>query len=380
MAVRLSGNLINFVIIITTQCFFPRIGGIESLMNGMANSFSKSGEKVIVLADGKKTENDKDFNFELVRFNQWKPIRKLLKARYISKLVTKNKVKAIYADSWKSIEHINKIFCQKLKVIVLAHGTEIPKENNFRYLKRIRVRKSYQKAKIILANSQYTKDLMIASIDIDHKKIFIVHPGIDVYYDKISIKDKINAHRIVKNSFPILITLARIEKRKGHEYVIKAIAKIKKDFPKVLYLIAGKGPYLKNIQELVKELKLENNVKFLGWVTEPEKSVLLEKSDIFIMTPVVVKESVEGFGMAFLDASFHKVAVIGSRSGGVIDAIKDNYTGLLCEPENIDAITKKISILANNSEIRNQLGKQGHELAVKSYIWEKKSLEYLSFL
>ena len=349
-------------------------------MNGMANSFSKSGEKVIVLADGKKTENDKDFNFELVRFNQWKPIRKILKARYISKLITKNKIKAIYADSWKSIEHLNRIFCQKLKVIVLAHGTEIPKENNFRYLKKIRVKKSYQKANIILANSQYTKDLMIASVDIDHKKIFIVHPGIDVYYDKISRKDKINTLRIVKNSFPILITLARIEKRKGHEYVIKAVAKIKKDFPKVLYLIAGKGPYLKNIQELVKELKLENNVKFLGWVTEPEKSVLLEKSDIFIMTPVVFRESVEGFGMAFLDASFHKVAVIGSRSGGVIDAIKDNYTGLLCEPENIDDITKKISILANNSEIRNQLGKQGHELAVKSYIWEKKSLEYLSFL
>ena len=208
MAVRLSGNLINFVIIITTQCFFPRIGGIESLMTGMADSFTKSGEKVIVLADGKKTDNDNDFNFELVRFNQWKPIRKILKARYISKLVTKNKIKAIYADSWKSIEHINKIFCQKLKIIVLAHGTEIPKKNNIRYLKNNRVKKSYQKAEIILANSQYTKDLMIASIDIDHKKIFIVHPGIDVYYDKVSDLDKINANNIIKNSFPTLITLA----------------------------------------------------------------------------------------------------------------------------------------------------------------------------
>jgi phosphatidylinositol alpha-1,6-mannosyltransferase len=52
------------VIIITTQCFFPKIGGIESLMTGMADAMSNVGKEVLVLADGKKTANDENKNIK----------------------------------------------------------------------------------------------------------------------------------------------------------------------------------------------------------------------------------------------------------------------------------------------------------------------------
>ena len=71
------------MIIITTQCFAPKIGGIESLMTGMAEAMAKNGEEVLVLADGKETKDDHKQYYTIKRFSGWKPFRRLRKANYL---------------------------------------------------------------------------------------------------------------------------------------------------------------------------------------------------------------------------------------------------------------------------------------------------------
>ena len=368
------------MIIITTQCFDPEIGGIESLMTGMAEAMSSVGKKVLVLADGDKNKiNDKNKNYKVKRFSGWKPIRRLNKARYLEKVCKHEEVEAIYADSWKSIEYLNK---KEKKILVLAHGTEIPKQywntmiDNLRF-KKNRIVNSYTNTYKIIANSNYTKDLMHASLKIDQNKIKIIHPGIDIYKDFISGDDENNVKKIINNRGPIITTLARIEKRKGHKYIINAISELKNNHPNLLYLIAGKGPYLKEIKKYVNQLNLENYVIFLGWITEPEKSLILKKSDIFAMTPTQVGESIEGFGMAFIDAAFHGVPSVGSDSGGIADAIIHNKTGLLSKAGDQLDITNNLSLLLNNKALRNKLGNNGRKMAEENYSWHNKIVEYL---
>ena len=114
------------MIIITTQCFYPKIGGIEALMTGMAENLSSIGKDVLVLADGSKdTKEDENQKYSIKRFNGWKPLRRLNKARYLEEICKRENVEIVYADSWKSIEHLNK---KNKKILVLAHGTEIPKQ------------------------------------------------------------------------------------------------------------------------------------------------------------------------------------------------------------------------------------------------------------
>ena len=125
-------------------------------------------------------------------------------------------------------------------------------------------------------------------------------------------------------------------------------------------------------------MNLERNVKFLGWITEPEKSLILKQSDLFVMTPTTVGESVEGFGMAYIDASFHSVASIGSDSGGVSDAILDNKTGIICKSGDQEMITEKILLLLENKQLRDSMGKCGKLRANESYAWDKKIVEYLN--
>ena len=367
------------MIIITTQCFAPKIGGIESLMTGMAEAMSKNGEEVLVLADGKIQDSDQKQIYKIIRFTGWKPLRRYAKAKYLEKICKERDVKAIYADSWKSIEYIKK---NKKKILVLAHGTEIPKQYwtmmlDLLRFKKNRIMNSYRDVFKIIANSSYTRDLMQASLKIDTKQIKIIHPGIDVYDDFITDDDKRNVSDIIGNNSPIITTLARVEERKGHIFILNALPIIKKKFPNVLYLIAGKGPNLENIKNITKKLKLQKNVKFLGWITEPEKSLILKQSDLFVMTPTTIGESVEGFGMAYIDAAFHGVASIGSDSGGVTDAILNNQTGIICESGNQTMITEKILLLLENKKLRESMGKKGQLRAIENYAWDKKVVEYL---
>jgi len=170
------------VIIITTQCFYPNIGGIEALMTGMAEAMHKSGKDILVVADGKKDEDEKIKTYNIKRFNGWKPIRRIKKAKYINQLCKTNNIEAIYADSWKSVEYLKNI---NVPIFVLAHGTEIQKNiNNLNFYKKFkqkRIFSSYNKSKKILANSNYTKELIKESLKIDANKINIIHPGVDIY-------------------------------------------------------------------------------------------------------------------------------------------------------------------------------------------------------
>ena len=144
-----------------------------------------------------------------------------------------------------------------------------------------------------------------------------------------------------------------------------------------MYLIAGKGPYLEEIKNYVNKKNLDNYIKFLGWITEPEKSLILKSSDLFVMTPTTVGESVEGFGMAYIDAAFHSIPSVGSNSGGISDAIVHNETGLICNSGDQKDITNNILFILENDKLRNSLGKNGRMRAETNYAWNKKVLEYL---
>ena len=381
LAAQLNGNLkLNKVIIITTQCFFPKIGGIEALMTGMAEAMSISG-KVIVIADGKSTSSDSKKKYEIIRFNDWKPIRRIRKSNYVKKLCADNNVKAIYADSWKSIEYLDKL---NIPIIVMAHGTEIQKNIGFlslyKYLKQKRIKKSYQNSFKIAANSTYTKELIINSLGVDNDKITVIHPGIDIY-DKFINANTINKiNNLINSSGPVLVTLARLEHRKGHIVILEALSRLISKYPNLLYFIAGDGNFKKTIKNKVSELGLKNNVKFLGWITEPEKSVLLKNTDLFIMTPHIEKESVEGFGMVFIDAAFHGIATLGTDNGGISDAIINGKTGLIAKTSDLNDITSKIDELLSDKTKRIKLGLAGQKNAYARFTWDKKVLEYLNLI
>ena len=353
--------------LIATRSFPPEIGGMQSLMWGLAKEMSKNF-MIKVFADYQENhkEFDKEVNFSIERVGGIKFLRKIRKAQLINEFLKENKVQGIIADHWKSLELIK----TTKKKYCLIHGKEInhPK-GSFQNKKIVKVLNNVEK---VIANSEYTKNLAI-NIGVDQTKIVVINPGVNpaMELNKKSL-DKVES--LLKIKTPRLITVSRFDKRKNHEKIIMAIRNLKQLYPNIVYICIGYGEEEDNVKDLVKELDLSSQVMFFKDISVDLKNSLIAKSDIFVMPSIIHKTSVEGFGIAYVEAAQYGIPSLGGKDGGASDAISHNKTGLICDGNDLDDIYSSLNSMIENKKFI-EFGKNAREFASK-FTWEKTLEEY----
>ena len=357
--------------LIVTRSFPPELGGMQSLMWGLAKELSKNF-MIKVFAD--YIENHKEFDdqasFSIERVGGPKLLRKYRKAYLIDEFVKKSKTNGIIADHWKSLEHLK----TNKKKYCLIHGKEINHAKGSGINNRLlKVLNNVEK---VIANSKYTKNLAI-EIGVKEENIIVINPGIDPIkdLDKKSL-DKVESLLAVKT--PRLITVSRFDKRKNHEKVIMALRNLKQEYPDIVYICVGDGDEEENIKKLVKELNLEAQVMFFKNVSLDLKNALVTKSNIFVMPSIIYKKSIEGFGISYVEAAQYGIPSLGGKDGGASDAIKHNKSGLICDGNNLDEIYSSIKLMLENKKYL-EYGKNAKEL-VSKFEWSKIIEEYKKIL
>ena len=361
--------------VIITRNFPPDVGGIQSLMEGLSKSLADHGS-VKVFADEYTNCEDYDYNSELdiTRVKGFKVFRKFRKAFLVNEYLKNNIIKSIYFDHWKSIEHIKFEYLEKFPSFCLIHSKEI--NHPIGSALHARMSKAFKKTKFIIANSKYTKDLAIR-MNIEDKKIHIINPGTN-YPIEIGKEQKKRAKEIFGDSFPKIITVARLDKRKSHQNVLMTIKNLIPSYPDIKYVCIGSGDEKKNLENLKKKLGLEKQVVFLERTEEKLKAALLNESDLFLMPSVVYKKSVEGFGISFIEAASYGKASIGGVAGGEADAIEDGRTGHLCDGNDLNSIyTTVLNIFQNNKY--KILGLHAKDFSRK-FKWKNITKIYLSLI
>ena len=151
------------MIIVLTQCFPPRIGGIENLISNLVLHLSEK-EKIIVFADQQHVFNDTIYDqsvkdkFHVRRISGLKFFRRRKKIRELEPILMSNEIKCVIGDTWKSFElSIDLINKQNIPTICLAHGNEIIYKDNKHFL---RIKATLNKVSSIVCNSDYTKKLI----------------------------------------------------------------------------------------------------------------------------------------------------------------------------------------------------------------------------
>jgi|TARA_B110000093_G_C12941779_1_gene398332 phosphatidylinositol alpha-1,6-mannosyltransferase len=357
--------------LIITRSFPPEIGGMQNLMWGLTNELSKNF-MIKVFADYYENHKifDEQVSFSIERVGGIKLLRKYRKAQLINESIKKNKVEGIIADHWKSFELIK----TNKKKICLIHGKEINHEKGTNLNKR--VLNVLNNVEVIVANSKYTKDLAIQK-GAEENKIIVINPGVDLVQElNKKMLDKVES--LLKHKSPRLITVSRFDKRKNHEKVIMALRNFKQIYPGIIYICVGYGDEEQNIKKLVEELDLKEQVMFFKDISNELKNSLLAKSNIFVMPSIIHKKSVEGFGIAYVEAAQYGIPSIGGVDGGASDAIDHKKTGLICDGNNLNEIYSSInSMLENNKYL--EYGKAAKENSVK-FKWKKIIEEYKKIL
>ena len=212
---------------------------------------------------------------------------------------------------------------------------------------------------------------------VKENKIVVINPGVNPVKE-LNKKSLEKVESLLKIKTPRLITVSRFDKRKNHEKIIMALRNLKQKYPNIVYICIGDGDELGNTKDLVKELDLNPQVMFFNNITEDLKNALLAKSDIFVMPSVIHKTSVEGFGIAYIEAAQYGVPSLGGKDGGASDAIEHEKTGLICEGNNLDEIYSTLDSMIENKKYL-ELGRNAKELASKFY-WSNTIEKYKKIL
>ena len=362
--------------LIVTRNFPPDIGGIQSLMGGLSESLLNHGPvKVFAHEHLNSKIYDTKSQIEIERIKGLKLFRKYRKANLVNDFINeKNNIRAIITDHWKSLELLNIEYLKKSKTFCLIHSKEINHLKDSSINRRII--KSLNKADFIIANSNFTKKLAI-SVGIDSSKILIIFPGIHQPRTiESNIKEK--AKDIFEDSFPKIITVARLDKRKGHDKILMSVKNLKVKYPKIKYVSIGFGDQEKNLIKLSKELNIEDSVTFLKDISENLKFALIQEANLFLMPSRIEKKSVEGFGISFIEAASHGVGSIGGKDGGASDAITHNKTGIICDGNNLNSIYESVETFFENKNYVN-FGINAKKFS-EDFYWNKIVKKYLKLI
>ena len=349
--------------LVVTRTFPPEVGGMQNLMWGLAKSLAKI-DLIKVFAD--YSENHEEFDnkvsFSVERVKGIKLLRKYRKPHLVNEYLNQNpKVKCLISDHWKSLELIK----TNKKKICLIHSKEINHKKGSRINKK--VLEVLNNVDHVIANSNYTKNLAI-ELGVEEKRIKVINPGVDPI-SEIPKNDLKKAEEILKGKKNRLITVSRFDKRKNHEKVIMAIRNLKEVYPDIVYTCVGYGDEEENIKKLVIELKLENHVIFLKDIPNDLKNALIARSNIFIMPSIIHKNSVEGFGIAYVEAAQYGIPSIGGKDGGASDAIIHEKTGLICDGNKLEDIYASIDNLIKENKYL-EYGKEA-KINSQNFHWDK---------
>jgi phosphatidylinositol alpha-1,6-mannosyltransferase len=225
-----------------------------------------------------------------------------------------------------------------------------------------------------IANSHSTAR-MLESLGVPPARIHVVHPGVDVARFRPDIDGSaIRARFAPDPATLVLLSVGRLQRRKGHDLAIAAVARLGMSIP-VKYLIVGDGEERGRLEALAGSAGVQDRVVFLGEVGANELPSYYAAADIFLMPNRVEDGDLEGFGIVFLEAAATGRPVIGGRSGGVAEAVVDRETGLLIEGTDVDELAAAVRTLASSADTRRAMGLAGRERACREFTWDRAAAQ-----
>ncbi len=368
-------------VLVVSSDFSPRSWGIGAYTKELSTSLSKR-HQVTVLATGIPDAKtfDRGCHYRIIRTPSFPVLRYIALFFYVPWLLKRYHIDAVLHVVWIT-SLISHLWYRLIPVsyFVAVHGTEI-RDDKISLRRRLKGYLSKWRqvallnAKGIFPVSNFSARL-VASLGIEQNDIEVIFNGVNTQHFKpITNHPKNNRQRI-------LLTVARLDLNKGHDYVLKALAILKDQGLTPNYTIVGQGPEEMMLQQMVQDLGLEGQVVFAGFISGDQLPSIYASCNIFVMASREIPgrmDLVEGFGISFLEASACGLPVVAGNSGGISDAVQHGRTGLLVNPDNPEDIASAIKHLLTDGKLARQLGDEGRRWTETQMSWEQVAKRMVS--
>lgn len=267
-------------------------------------------------------------------------------------------------------------------LVILAHGSELmPARAAWRRgMWQLLQRRICESANLVVANSEYTRLLVLRSSP--KAKVVAIPLGVD--HERFTSEGRENARgRLGVAGKLVLSSVSRLHAYKGHETVLRALAQLPEMVRRrFVYLVAGKGPYELALRSEADRLGLGSTMRWLGFVPEEDLPELYRASDLFVLCTreTTDQQEVEGFGMVFLEAQACGTPVVGTRTGGIPDAVREGEGGWLIDQDDATALAQVLAQLAEDPAPFRAAGVAARKRVERECTWDHYMERFLSAL
>jgi len=232
------------------------------------------------------------------------------------------------------------------------------------------MRRILRESEWVVTNSNMTSEEFVR-FGVPKGKIVRVYPGVDPERFHPMERNPEWVTRWNLQNKCVLLTVARLDQRKGHDMVLRAMTHLPDD---IVYLIGGTGREEERLKILASALGLSDRVRFLGFVPDEDLPLLYNHCDVFVMPNRVTEATalagdIEGFGISFVEAGACEKPVVAGRSGGAVEAVLDGQTGLLVDPKSETDIADAIRRFLDDRMFAQQVGKQARTRIEREFDW-----------
>ncbi len=324
------------------------IGGAQTHVMDLAKELQKQGNKVEVIVGGNGVFIDQLINkgvkvhpipYLIRSLHPLNDLRAVFEIRKLLKDIQPN----VVATHSSKAGILGRIAAWSLHIpsVFTAHGwafTEgVPKFKQIFYLIVEKIAGSFTNK--VITVSDYDRMLSQKHRVVPLYKVNMIHNGVS----NIPIS---NVTQSTDN--PTFIMTARLEKPKNHIFLLQALSKLKDKRWQVYFI--GDGRLRLDIEYWIKKLELKNKVHLLGERTDVIQQ--LQNCDGFILI-----SDWEGLPISILEGMRAGLPIIASDVGGVSELVTDDVNGFLIPKGNKEMLISKLSLLIQNKELRERLGK-----------------------
>jgi D-inositol-3-phosphate glycosyltransferase len=368
-------------ICLVTHFFPPHMGGIEKVSYEQSKRLVESGYEIDVLTsktEGQNRNPEKGirvFPYSSLkiaeRFGVPYPILTVGAFKQFSDLIRKCDIVHAHGHVYMSSCLAGKLAKKYNKpFIVTQHNTWIDYKSGLNMLENLNdelIGKTVLKdADRTLTVSKETLKYVLR-LGANKETTSVMYNGVDTNCFCSIHKTESRKKLDLPENRKIVFSLRRLVYKNGLDTLIDSAKHVVKDFPDILFVVAGKGPSKGLIEDRIKELGIKSNIKLTGFVPDELLPLYYNAADYFILPSA----SGEGLPLVLFEAMACGLPVIATTVGGTPEIIDNMKNGVLIPPRDPEAMAKALSVLLKKDELTKTIGEKATKKIRESFSWEE---------
>ncbi|KAA0083645.1 glycosyltransferase family 1 protein [Mycolicibacterium sp. P9-64] len=368
-------------ILLVTNDFPPRSGGIQSYLENLVGELVKTGTHTLTVY-APKWKGCEAFDvdaatdgYEVVRHPTTLMVPEPSVAIRMRRLIASRDVDTVWFGAAAPLALLAPLArdAGASRVIASTHGHEVGW--SMLPLARTALRRIGNDTDVVTFISEYTRNRFASAFG-PRAALERLSPGVDTDRfepDSVARAELRTRYRLGER--PVILCLSRLVPRKGQDMLIRALPAVRQRIDGATLVIVGGGPYRTTLHQLAHQLGVAEHVVFTDGVPGDELPAHHAMADVFAM-PCRTRGAgldVEGLGIVYLEASASGVPVVAGRSGGAPESVIDGETGLVVDGRDVGAVAMAVGDLLADRDRAARMGAAGRRWVVDNWQWRTKA-------